>query len=654
MKTRLWVAAGVLALLSACTEEDPKGNGADDKRATWSVGGDVEGLAGTGLTLTNNGGDALALTADGPFTFATRLADKAPFAVAVAADPKRPSQACEVEGGAGVVSGGDVKSVKVRCTTRTFLVGGAVTGLKGTLALELNGAETLTLTADGPFRFTTRLADGASYALAVKTQPTHQSCTIAFGTGRIDAADAGLAVVSCADTGFPLKVAVSGLDGAPVVLESGGESLTVDVDGERAFPSPLQLDAPYDVTVKTHPQFRRCRVEGGKGTMPDGGASVAVQCAYHYDLSTFQSASLVLGQADFVETSPNRGGTPGANTLDSPWGQAVLVKGVLYVADYQNHRVLGYPGVPVANGAAATLVLGQPDFDTADVEYDPTRTTLLYPESVFTDGTRLGVVDYSNNRILLWNVAPTASGTPPDVVVGQPDFVTANSECDAKTLSGPEGAWIAGGRLFVADSGNNRVLVWNRVPTANGAPADVVLGQTSLTQCEANDTDGDGIGDADPSEATLSYPTGVWSDGRRVLVADYGNERLLVWDAVPAANGDAAVRVLGQKDFTTVDYQAPTVRDFSPYYALATGTQLFVVDYFHNRVLVWNQWPTQNHAAADVVLGQADMISEDELDPATDEASARTLSRPGGLALTRGRLLVVDYGNSRILAYDSK
>ena len=52
---------------------------------------------------------------------------------------------------------------------------------------------------------------------------------------------------------------------------------------------------------------------------------------------------------------------------------------------------------------------------------------------------------------------------------------------NAKSMRGPQGVWIQNGRLYVADTQNNRVLIFNRIPTSNGAAADVVLGQPDFT-----------------------------------------------------------------------------------------------------------------------------------------------------------------------------
>ncbi len=102
---------------------------------------------------------------------------------------------------------------------------------------------------------------------------------------------------------------------------------------------------------------------------------------------------------------------------------------------------------------------------------------------IATDGKVLAVADTDNNRILIWLSIPHSNGQPPDVVVGQKDF-THNATSvppNATSLRGPIGVWIAGGKLYVADTQDNRVLIYNKIPTTNGVAADVVIGQPNFT-----------------------------------------------------------------------------------------------------------------------------------------------------------------------------
>ena len=103
-------ASGLLA--SAC-------GGSDPAVPTYTVSGLVSGLSGTGLVLQKNGGDSLAIGANGVFTFATPLVSGATYAVTVLTQPTSPSQVCTVVNATGAVSGASVVNVNVTCVTLT-------------------------------------------------------------------------------------------------------------------------------------------------------------------------------------------------------------------------------------------------------------------------------------------------------------------------------------------------------------------------------------------------------------------------------------------------------------------------------------------------------------------------------------------------------
>jgi len=85
--------------------------------ATYRIGGHVSGLLGSGLVLQQDGGDDLAVAADGTFTFATPVQDGGAYAVTVFAQPGNPEQTCTVANGSGTVDGADVTDVEVACTS---------------------------------------------------------------------------------------------------------------------------------------------------------------------------------------------------------------------------------------------------------------------------------------------------------------------------------------------------------------------------------------------------------------------------------------------------------------------------------------------------------------------------------------------------------
>ena len=127
LPARIAVAAAVAVV--AC-DSPTEGAG------TFTVGGSVTGLVGVGCTLQNNVGDDLTLSANGTFTFPTRLPTGAPYLVTVAQSPAGPNQLCAVSNASGVVSGADVTDIVVNCTvirddcSGAFAIG-AVSGDQG-------------------------------------------------------------------------------------------------------------------------------------------------------------------------------------------------------------------------------------------------------------------------------------------------------------------------------------------------------------------------------------------------------------------------------------------------------------------------------------------------------------------------------------------
>lgn len=167
---------------------------------SFTVGGSVVGLTGSGLKVKLNSGSNLALNANGPFSFATQLPDGASYLVKITAQPS--GQTCVVQNASGTIQAANVTDVVVDCNAPvpTYTVGGTVSGLEGTgLALLLNGGSSLAIAADGSFTFPGALASGSAYAVTVGTQPTGpaQTCAVANGGGTIAGANVTDVSVTC-------------------------------------------------------------------------------------------------------------------------------------------------------------------------------------------------------------------------------------------------------------------------------------------------------------------------------------------------------------------------------------------------------------------------------------------------------------------------
>jgi len=543
--------------------------------------------------------------------------------------------------------GGDEKPAQYR-------VGGTVTGLSGGgLGLQLNGSESLTREADGPFTFQQQLLDKSAYTVTVSAQPAEQDCTVEGGTGKVAGADVTSVQVRCATKTYTVGGTVEGVRGTLVLGLDGGERLSLTQAGRFTFTTKRPKGGAYTVSVATAPQDQRCTVTNGSGLVAGNVEGVRVRCYDWFDLTGYRLASFVIGQASFSANAANQEGAPAANTLASPWGNPALAGGRLCVTDQGNNRVLGFTGLPATLGASASFVLGQPNFTSAD--FGGGQSGLDTPTSLSSEGTRLAVADTRNSRILLHSALPTSTGAVPALAVGQADLASNTSGCARGSLNSPEDVFLGRGKLVVADTANNRVLVWNTLPTTSGAPADLVLGQRSFTTCIENDADGNGVKDATPSASTLWNPTGVWTDGTRLVVADNFNNRVLVWNQFPTTSGQPADVVLGQPSFTSGTAATTATGLKTPYYLSSTGLQLFVVDQQNHRVLVWNQFPTTNGAPADTVLGQQNFTSAFPYDPSTGgDPSARSFNQPSGILVAWPSVVVSDSGNHRVLIFESR
>lgn len=373
--------------------------------------------------------------------------------------------------------------------------------------------------------------------------------------------------------------------------------------------------------------------------------SVFLLCAasiFAADFTTGQAARLVIGQQTFTSQDSNSSD----RVLGGVSGLAYAAD-TLFVADANrvsaspsNHRVLLFQNLsgmvprptdpliytskcPACLGQA-TVVLGQPDFTTTTENLSATTNTLRLPTAVASDGVHLVVADTNHNRILIWNRIPSTNNAPADVVVGQATFATSSvpgNTPNSKSMRGPQGVWIQNGRLYVADTQNNRVLIYNRIPTSNGAAADVVLGQPDFTTFVEPDLTQQRN---NVTANQLLNPVAVSSDGIRLYVTDLGYNRILIYSSIPTANGAAADIAIGQPDLVS---SVPNY-GFKTDPADTTNKQTPVL------------CPASNGADTNSNLTYPSLCNA-------------TISFPRFALAAAGRLFIADGGNDRVLVYNT-
>lgn len=251
----------------------------------FTLSGTVSGLEGQGLVLENNGANDLAINAVGGFAFGGSATAGTPYAVTVRNQPSIPTQHCDVANGTGTMPSANVSNVAVTCQTRTFAIGGTVSGLEGSgLVLQSGGGDDLAVGADGTFVFTTPVLSGKPFAVSIKTQPSgpSQLCSLSGATGTVGGAAVTSVLVDCSISKFALSGTASGVAGAGLVLQNnGGDDRLITANGTFAFSKTLDSGAAYAVTVKTQPtgpsQF--CSIANGSGFVGAGPvANVVLSC----------------------------------------------------------------------------------------------------------------------------------------------------------------------------------------------------------------------------------------------------------------------------------------------------------------------------------------------------------------------------------------
>lgn len=443
---------------------------------------------------------------------------------------------------------------------------------------------------------------------------------------------------------------------------------------------------------------------------------IAATTAFALSVTDGEDASDLIGQADYVTGFADGQATPAAPdsavknrffNLGRPDYDAQRRR--FFVPDIHNHRVLVFDlssGIP--DDMQPAYVLGQPDFVTGGADpnnlYGNTNTqnpingctTTINAcgagriMAVAYDASRdyLYATDIDNSRVLVWDVAPASiqNGAAAVAVLGQHDLVSDEQRiaCGSGPSATPTACSIkqpyavsydgAADRLYVSDSADNRVLVFDlSAGLSNGMAADNVLGQPDFVTKTPNTACGGGSAGVPNACGIEGYVADIYPQGNQLFVADGNNSRILVYDlSAGLSNGMAAANVLGQPDFATVTEDtacgggsagAPNACGFGPFGSPDSmamdevSSILYVVDGWNHRVLVFDlSAGLSNGMAAANVLGQPNFSVGFTWDASYGAASPPTkaslLGASGALFDAQNdRLFVADSGNNRILTY---
>lgn len=449
----------------------------------------------------------------------------------------------------------------------TYSVGGAVSGLNGTLVLQNNGGDDLTLTANGNFTFVTPVAFGSTYTVTVLTQPVAQSCSIANDTGTMGAANVANVTITCNSLTYTVGGTVSGLNGSLVLQNNGGDNLNIAANGTFNFATALNSASAYSVSILSSAVgFQQCGVTNASGTIAAANISdVGVAChntqmgggLLGNDMHLAGTASCVAGAGcynnSYINPLLNAGFANNVGTsakFYEPTG--VTTDGInLYVADRVNHLVRK---VVIATGAATTLA-GQTGV-AGNADATGTLATFTYPYAVTTDGTFVYVADGAH----LIRRIEIATGVV-TTIAGQAGICTyVDGTGTAATFCNPHGLTTDGVNLYVADSGNHVIR-------------KIVLGTGVVSTVAGNGTLG--YLDANGISAQLNSPQGITMDGANLYVTDANNQRIR---KVALATGDVTT-ISGSGTQGSVDGTAASAQFDIPLGIVTDGVNLYIVEY---------------------------------------------------------------------------
>ncbi|WP_428420357.1 hypothetical protein [Methylibium sp.] len=349
---------------------------------------------------------------------------------------------------------------------------------------------------------------------------------------------------------------------------------------------------------------------------------------------------------------------PSATTMFGPRGVCALADGSLWVSDTGHHRVLGWRQQPEGDATPADWLLGQPAFDREgrNARGAVSPLSMNVPTGLCacgTDSRGLAVADAWNHRVLIWHERPRHSQSPPDVVLGQAGFDAAESNRGlaaprADTLFWPYCVAWDGARLWVADTGNRRVLRWDGLPQRHGDAAALVLGQPDFAHRDEN------AGHA-PGPAGMRWPHAISFPAGGLCVADAGNNRLMLWRRPPTRQHAPCDLFVGQADAGAAEHnRASYYPDAAclnmPYGAAVAGEWLVVADTANSRLLAWHLPDlTRDGVPARALAAQPDWQSkgDNRWQPATRDS----VCWPYSVAVHGEQLLVADSGNNRVLLW---
>ncbi len=453
----LAIAAAAAFGLSACGGGG--GTSVAPPAATYTVGGAVSGLTGSGLVLQDNGGGDLTVAGDGSFAFATPLASGATYDVTVKSQPTVPGQTCSIANGTGTVVDANVSSVAVTCVgfaprfayvtneNSATVVAYAVDAASGALTPVANGSSaagskprTVVVDPTGSFAYVANfgvpanLATGApridgnlsTYTVNAATGVLTPTGTVAAGTHPVSlavdptgkfayAANGGSSNISAYSISPTTGTLVS-IAGSPFASATGPVAVKIDPAGKFLYAvNQASGVSAYAIDATTG----ALALVGGS---PYGAGTSAYAIAIHptgnyayvanpgsNDVSSF-AVNTTTGALTSLGATVSAGNGPFAIAVD-PTGKYA------YVANVNGHNLSAY-SINAANGAL-TAIAGSP-FATGtspqSVSIDPSGK-YLYVANLASNNVSAFAINATTGALTAQANSPVAAGAGPTSII---------------------------------------------------------------------------------------------------------------------------------------------------------------------------------------------------------------------------------------------
>jgi hypothetical protein len=385
----------------------------NNSQSKYSLGGTVSGLvSGASVKITNDS-ETITVSSDGNFTFPNKLSTGTPFKVSFIATGT-PLMECSIANGAGTIQTSDITNVSITCGwgPNFYEVGVSITGITGTVNLQLNGTESLAVTSTSLTKFSTRIETGLSYAVTISSQSAGSVCSFEDPTLTVG-------TMAAANITLFLRCVNGYLNGGTIHSVAAADLVNSEISSQNFYLRTMVGSFPINT--------------GGLGA--NFGTVNAMG-----DLARFHTPKGIASDGSFVYVA------------DSFFN---LIRKI----DATNGNTTTFAGGNAGGGIVCpgTTTINCKDGIGADAQFNQ-------PFALTTDGTSLYVLEFSGNRIRKINLA-TAQVT---TLAGNGDLApfADNANGILASFNNPHGITLYNGMLYVADRYNHRIRAVNPVTSA--------------------------------------------------------------------------------------------------------------------------------------------------------------------------------------------